>query len=78
MREYSDPRRSSNGGDVHSSGWLWVRTLPVATSPALMPVYRMFRNIAVPPARTPLLLQNCHLYVVELSVLAQTPLVALR
>lgn len=58
-------------GCVHSP-WL------PAASPALTPVYRMFRNIAVPPERTPLLLKDCHLYVVELSLLAQTPLVALR
>ncbi len=38
----------------------------------------VFRNIAVPPARAPLLLKDCHLYAIELSILAQTPLVALR
>jgi hypothetical protein len=46
--------------------------------PALMPVYRVFRNIAVPPARAHLLLKDCYLYVVELSILAQTPLVTFR
>ena len=47
-------------------------------NPLLMTAYRVFRNIAIPPARACLLLKDCHLHVIELSILAQTPLVAIR
>ena len=45
---------------------------------ALMSVYCIFRDTAVPPARAPLLLKDCHIFVVELSILAQTVLVTFR
>ena len=48
-----------------------------ACADASMPC-RALRNIAVPPARAPLLLKDCHLHAVDLSVLTQTPLVPLR
>lgn len=59
--------------------WLgyWCVRLPSPSS-ALTSVYRIFRNFAVPPARAPLLLKDCHIFVVELSILAKTPLVTFR
>jgi hypothetical protein len=75
----------SNGDGVHRLAWRWVRTLLVShisplprASSVLIPVFRVFRNITVSPARAHLLLKDCHLYIVELSILAQTPLVTFR
>ena len=42
------------------------------------PSYLIFRNPTVSPAGTPVIFEDCDIFVIQLSVLAQTPLVASR
>jgi hypothetical protein len=61
-----------------SLAWQWVRAFIQPCGLTEPPSNLIFRNPTVSPAGTPVIFEDCNIFVIQLSILAQTPLVACR
>lgn len=65
-----------------SSAWRWVRAhsviFPFASLGATCALTTLLRYAAIPPARTPVVFEDRRVLIMQLSIFAQTPLVADR